>query len=273
LPPKNGSPLFSWLSLRSLRYVNDNYGIAYKEATVQAGLDVGVEVFSAPFEGGATSDTTHSACLAKIKEDSNDAVNAFILVVHGQTTNTVDLDRIFEKAAAMGMVGEDNVWTLSDGISSKTMNAAQQAEKMVGNFRVLAMSGSSGDAPFDKLEAAFGGLDDDEDFMQFLSENALEFVSDGGDKKTPAGLDLTDYHSVDPEFFENRENNHTMGEYEAYVLSNNRRVPAVLRYPPPPLTPGLTDTCSTPPCRWGSARARQCTTGKILRTQPRSTAA
>jgi hypothetical protein len=126
----------------AVAYVNDAYGIYYNTAAVRAGERLGIEVFSAPFNDKAETPASIHDCLKKITDDSNNAVNAFLLIVHGSKTNTVDLDRFFEKATEMGMAGGSNVWMLSDGISAETANAAEQAAAMSGSFRALAMRGS-----------------------------------------------------------------------------------------------------------------------------------
>lgn len=65
------------------------------------------------------------------------------------------------------------------------------------------MSGSktpAGDTHFDKIEASYAALDEDENFMSYLTATALPIESDGGGN-IDAGLFLNDYHSVDSEFF------------------------------------------------------------------------
>jgi hypothetical protein len=66
-------------------------------------------------------------------------------------------------------------------------------------------------------------LDDDADFMAFLRERAFNLTSDNGDDAIPAGLDLRDYHLVDPGFFANRDQ-HGMGDYDAFVFDTALQV-------------------------------------------------
>ena len=157
--------------------------------------------------------------LKKIMEDSGGAVNAFLGVV----LHPSDLDWLAEVGTELDMIGGDNVWVFTDGITSNDVRDTEFPDALKGSLRCVAMDGSltaEGLSQYDKYEADFHLLDEDVEFMKYLKKTAYNFTSDGVVDGIPEGVDVSDFHAVDPLFFKNAKKS----TYEAYFFDSVMQV-------------------------------------------------
>jgi ABC-type branched-subunit amino acid transport system substrate-binding protein len=95
-------------------YVNDPYGRTFKDGVVAAAGKLGIHVSTAPFEFNSGSSVSVNRAIDTLIADSGNTVNAFICV-----TVIDDWDLIIAKAIEEKIMGGDNVWVYTDGLSSK----------------------------------------------------------------------------------------------------------------------------------------------------------
>ncbi|GMH79298.1 hypothetical protein TL16_g08097 [Triparma laevis f. inornata] len=192
-------------------YVNDPYGIAFKNGVVAAGADEGIEVISAPFEYQSSSDDSAIKALDSIIEATDGQVNAWIGVLF-----ETDLVKVMSAAHDKNAAGGDNVWVFTDGveieeINNKGVGASEYVDDdlvdaLRGTFRVVCSGGvrtEADDTLFDTYSTQFAALDSDITFISNLEKKALQYTSDGsgmwGDGS--AILDNTDLGDYPSDFF------------------------------------------------------------------------
>ena len=105
-----------------IAYVNDPYGIAFKDGVFAAAESLGMRVYGAQYEFISSTSSSIDTALETIKEESEGAVNAFV----GVALDGVDLCRILKKAGELGMAGQGNMWTWTDGVTSDHVQDCQE---------------------------------------------------------------------------------------------------------------------------------------------------
>eukprot|EP00520_Triparma_pacifica_P001888 CAMPEP_0118646232 /NCGR_PEP_ID=MMETSP0785-20121206/7941_1 /TAXON_ID=91992 /ORGANISM="Bolidomonas pacifica, Strain CCMP 1866" /LENGTH=292 /DNA_ID=CAMNT_0006538201 /DNA_START=207 /DNA_END=1082 /DNA_ORIENTATION=+ len=88
-------------------YVNDPYGVAFKNGVVTAAAKFGLDAYSSPVLSDYSTNPVE-----EIINESNGLVNAWIGVIF-----TSDLEPVMRDAVEAGAAGGDNVWVYTDGMN------------------------------------------------------------------------------------------------------------------------------------------------------------
>ena len=203
-------------------YVDDPYGIAFKDAVVAAGIDEDIAVYGDFFQYQSATDKSMNDAFDTIISESSGTVNAWIGIVFD-----VDFDKLLFAAIERNAAGGDNVWVFSDGISKGDIERKSRGgseylsddviDALRGSFRIVSSGGSvtqAGNTPFDLYESEFMKLDEHVQYISYLREKALNYVSDGNpasDPFLPVGFDMASYPY---KFFENA----SLSDYESFFF-------------------------------------------------------